>query len=81
MIDNVSKWMSFHDTLKYVEATQKCFEDIAIRLLQQAARDLKIGTRDVQSSPQWVVSGDRYYEDDGRDLQFCREDVLKLWPQ
>ena len=81
VIDNVSKWMSFHDTLAYVEATKKCCEDIAIRLLQQAAHDLKIGTRVVQSSPQWVVSGDRYYEDDGRDLQFCREDVLKLWPQ
>ena len=78
VIDNVSKWMSFHDTLAYVEATK---EDIAIRLLQQAAHDLKIGTRVVQSPPRWVVSGDKYCEDDGRDLQFCREDVLKLWPQ
>ena len=30
VIDNVSKWMSFHDTLKYVEATLKCCEVLAI---------------------------------------------------
>jgi hypothetical protein len=73
--------MSFHDALAYVEARRQCYEDLAIDLLRQAAHDLKIRTRVVQSSPRWVVSGDKYYEDDGRDLQFCREDVLELWPQ
>jgi hypothetical protein len=73
--------MSFHDAVAYVEARQQCYEDLAIDLLRQAAHDLKIRTRVVQSSPRWIKSGDKYYEDDGRDLQFCREDVLKRWPQ
>lgn len=81
VIDECSDWMSFHDAVAYVEARQQCYEDLAIELLRRAAHGLKIRTRLVQSSPRWVVSGDKYYEDDGRDLQFCREDVLKLWPE
>jgi hypothetical protein len=79
VIDECSDWMSFDDALAHVEATQKCYQEMAIRLLQQAADSLMIRSRTVESSPRWVVSGDKYYEDDGRDLQFCREDVLKLW--
>ncbi len=81
MIDDCSDWMSFHDALAHVEATQKCYQALAIRLLQQAADNLKIRSRTFQGSPRWVVSGDKYYPDDGRDLQFCREDVLRLWPE
>jgi len=81
MIDDCSDWMSFHDAVAYVEATQQCYENLAIELLRQAAHGLKIRTRTVQSSPRWVVSGSRYYPDDGIDLEFCREDVLKLWPK
>lgn len=47
----------------------------------KAADSLKIRSRTVQGSPRWVVSGNRYYEDDGRDVEFCREDVLKHWPE
>jgi hypothetical protein len=73
--------MSFHDALAHVEATQKCYQELAIRLLQQAADNLKIRSRTIQGSPRWVVSGDNYYLDKGIDLQFCREDVLKHWPE
>jgi hypothetical protein len=81
LIDDCSDWMSFHDALAHVEATQKCYQEAAIRLLQQAADSLEIRSRTVQGLPRWVVSGDKYYEDDGRDLQFYRKDVLKLWPE
>jgi hypothetical protein len=81
VIDDCSDWMSFHDAVAHVEARQQCYEDLAIELLRQAAHGLKIRTRLVQSSPRWVLSGDKYYEDNARDLQFCREDVLKLWPE
>lgn len=81
VIDDCSDWMSFHDAVAHVEARQQYYEDLAIRLLQQAADSRKIRTRTVQSSPRWVVSGNKYYEDNARDLQFCREDALKLWPE
>jgi hypothetical protein len=81
VIDDCSDWMSFDAALAHVEATQNCYEERAIRLLQEAADSLKISSRTVQGSPGWVVSGDKYYKDDGRDIQFCREDVLKLWPE
>jgi hypothetical protein len=81
MIDDCSDWMSFHDALAHVEATQKCYQELAIRLLQQAADSLKIRSRTVQGPPRWVESGDNYYSDKGIDLQFCREDVLKHWPE
>jgi hypothetical protein len=81
VIDDCSNWMSFHEALAHVEATQKCYQGLAIRLLQQAADNLKIRSRTVQGSPRWVVSGDKYYEDHGSNLQFCREDVLKHWPE
>jgi hypothetical protein len=81
VIDDCSEWMSFHDALAHVEATQKCYQELAIRLLQQAADSLKIRSRTVQGSPRWVESGGNYYLDKGIDLQFCREDVLKHWPE
>jgi hypothetical protein len=82
VIDDVSKWMSFHDTVAYVEAMQKCYENLAIRLLQQAADSRKIRTRTVQSSSPWIVSGDTWSENkDRRDVEFWREDVLTLWPE
>jgi hypothetical protein len=81
VIDDCSEWMSFHNALAHVEATQKCYEALAIRLLQQATDGQKIGSRTIQSSPKWVQSGAYFYSDDGPDLQFCREDVIKLWPE
>jgi hypothetical protein len=81
VIDDCSDWMSFHDALAHVETTQKCYQELAIKLLLQATDNLKIRSRTFQGSPRWVVSGDKYYSDDGRDLQFCREDVLRLWPE
>jgi len=81
VIDDCLDWMSFHDALAHVEATQKCYQELAIRLLQQATDGLKIRSRTVQSSPRWVESGAKVYLDNGTDLQFCREDVLELWPE
>jgi hypothetical protein len=80
MIDDRSEWISFHDALAHVEATQKCYEALAIKLLQQAADGQKIRSRTILSSPKWVQSGAHFYSDDGTDLQFYREDVVKLWP-
>jgi hypothetical protein len=79
VIDDSSKWMSFHDAVAYVEATQQCYEELAIELLRQATHSLKIRSQTVQSSPRWVKSGDKYYVDDGKDLEFCRKDVLEFW--
>jgi hypothetical protein len=81
VIDDCSDWMSFDDALAHVEATQNCYQELAIRLLQEAADSLKIRSRTVQGSPRWVESGDKYYPDNGIDLQFRREDVLKHWPE
>jgi hypothetical protein len=81
VIDDCSYWMSFDDALAHVEATQNCYQELAIRLLQEAADSLKIRSRTVQGSPRWVESGDKYYSDNGIDLQFRREDVLKHWPE
>ena len=81
MIDDCSDWMSFDDALAHVEATQNCYQELAIRLLQEAADSLKIRSRTVQGSPRWVETGDKYYSDNGIDLQFRREDVLKHWPE
>lgn len=81
MIDDCSDWMSFDDALAHVERTQNCYQELAIRLLQEAAVSLKIGSRTVQGSPRWVETGDKYYLDSGKDLQFRREDVLKHWPE
>ena len=80
MIDDSSKWVSFHNAVAYVEATQQCHEELAIELLRQATHSLKIRTRTVQSSLRWVISGDKRYLDDGKDLEFCHKDVLELWP-
>jgi hypothetical protein len=80
MIDDCSDWMSFNAALAHVEAAQKCYEALAIRLLRKAADSLKIRSRTVEGLPRWVVSGDKYFEDDGRELQFCRDDILRLWP-
>jgi hypothetical protein len=81
MIDDCSDWMSFNDAIAHVEATQKCYEEHAIKLLQRETDSLKIRSRTVQGAPRWAVSGDKYNLDDGRDLQFCREDILRLWPE
>jgi hypothetical protein len=81
MIDDCSDWMSFNDTVAHIEATQKCYEELAIRSLKEAADSLKIRSRTVQVSPRWVEAGNIYYSDNGKDLQFRREDVLKLWPE
>jgi hypothetical protein len=82
VIDDVSKWMSFDDTVAHVEATQKCYENLAIKLLQQAADSRKVRTRTVQCSSPWTVSGDIWSENkDRRDIEFWREDVLTLWPE
>jgi hypothetical protein len=81
MIDDCSDWMSFNDAIAHVEATQKCYEELAIKLLQRETDSQKIRSRTVQGVPRWVESGDKYYLDDGRDLQFCREDILRLWPE
>ena len=81
VIDDCSDWMSFDDALAHVEATQNCYRELAIRLLQRAADSLKIRSRTVQGSPRWVELGDKYHSDNGIDLQFRREDVLKHWPE
>lgn len=81
VIDDCSDWMSFHDAIVHVEATQKCYEGLAIKLLQQAADTLEIRSRTVADSPAWVVSGDKRYLNDGKDLQFSREDVFKKWSE
>jgi len=82
VIDDCSDWMSFHDALAHVEATQKCYEELASRLLKQAADSRKVKSRTFQGPPAWdILPGDIYIPNDGRDLQFCREDVLRLWPE
>ena len=81
VIDDCSDWMSFDDALAHVEATQNCYQELAVRLLQKAADSLKIRSRTVQGSPRWNKSDDKYYSDNGIDLQFRREDDLKHWPE
>src|ERR1700752_4875464 len=81
MINECSDWMSFNDAVAHVEATQKCYEELAIKLLQRETDSQKIRSRPVQGAPRWVVSGDKTYLDDGRDLQFCRADILRIWPE
>ena len=82
MIDDCSDWMSFHDALAHVEATQKCYEELASRLLKQAADSRKVKSRTFQGPPAWdILPGGIFIPNDGRDIQFWREDVLRLWPK
>ena len=79
VIKESSDWLSFHDTLAYVEATLECHEGLAITSLQQAAEGRKIRTRTVRSSLRWVKSGDKYSSDDGNDIEFNRKDVIAFF--
>lgn len=74
MTDDNSEWMSFHDAVAYVEEAQKCYEELAIRLLKQSVDRQEVASRTVDASG-WIVSGDVYYPNNGKDLEFWREDV------
>jgi len=84
MIDDGSDWMSFHDAVAYVEATQKCYQQRAIDLLRLAANDLKLRTRTVDPPPGWreITPGSKSFcQNQDQDIEFWRKGVIKLWPE
>ena len=85
MIDEDSDWISFEDAVAYVEATQQCYREKAVELVRQAAENLKLKSKTVNSSPRWIVSNiagqEIFHSDGGNRVEVCRQDVLKLWPE
>jgi len=85
MIDEGSDWISFGDAVAYVEATQQCHQEKAVELVRQAANNLKLRSRTVESSPRWiesVIAGVQVYHSDfGKGVEVCRQDLLELWPE
>jgi hypothetical protein len=83
MIDEDSDWISFHAAVAYVEATLQCYHEKAASLVRQAANDLKLRSRTVDSSsPGWLEDRlGRIYSDGGQRNEVRRQDVLELWPE
>jgi hypothetical protein len=85
MIDKDSDWISLHAAVAHVEATQQCYREKAVELVQQAANNLKLRSRTVDSSPRWIVSDiagtQAYHSDGGKRVEVHRHDVLELWPE
>jgi hypothetical protein len=83
MIDEDSDWISFEDAVAYVEATQQCHREKAVELVWQAASDLKLRSRTVESSPRWiesVIAGVKVYHSDcGQRVEVCRKDVVQFF--
>jgi hypothetical protein len=85
MIDEDPDWIPFHAAVTYVEATLQCYRERAAELVVQAADNLTLKSRTVQSSPRWIVSDiagvEAYHSDGGNRVEVCRHDLLKLWPE
>jgi hypothetical protein len=85
MIDEDSDWISFDAAVAHVEATQQCYREKAIDLVRQAADNLKLKSRTVESSPKWIMSykaGKQIFHSDyGQRIEVCRQNVLELWPE
>jgi hypothetical protein len=85
MMDKDSDWISLDAAVAHVEATQQCYREKAVELVKQAAYNLKLKSRTVDSSPKWIVSdiagSKAYHLDGGRRVEFCRQDVLELWSE
>jgi hypothetical protein len=85
MSDEGSDWILFEDAVAYVEATQQCHREKAVELVRQAASNLKLRSRTVESSPTWiesVIAGVQVYHSDfGKRVEVCRQDLLELWPE
>lgn len=85
MSDEGSDWILFEDAVAYVEATQQCHREKAVELVRQAASNLKLRSRTVESSPTWiesVIAGVQVYHSDfGKRVEVCRHDLLELWPE
>jgi hypothetical protein len=82
MIDEDSDWISLDAAVAYVEATQQCYREKAVDLLRQAANNLKLKSRTVNSSPKWIVSDiagvETFHSDGGQRIELYHEDVLAL---
>jgi hypothetical protein len=85
MIDEDTDWISLDAAVAHVEATQQCYREKAVALVQQAASNLKLRSRTVRSSPRRIVSDiageERYHSDGGKRVEVRRQDVLELWPE
>jgi hypothetical protein len=85
MIDEDSDWISRDAAVSYVQATQQCYREKAVDLVRQAANNLKLRSRTVNSSPRWIVSDiagqEIFHSDGGKSVEFCRRDVRELWPE
>ena len=81
MIDDDSDWMSLEEAIADVQTAVGCHQERANKLLCQAEKDLKVGTR-MLSSPTWLVTmidGREVYSD--KIKEFYRKDVLKFCAQ
>jgi hypothetical protein len=85
MNDDDSDWMSLHEAADYVEATVQCYRQKAIDLLREAADNLKLKSRTINSTPTWALSivdgQEAYHSDAGARIEVYRKDVLRLWPE
>jgi hypothetical protein len=85
MIDEDSDWISVEDAVTYVEVTQQCYREKAAELVRQAADNLKLKSRTVNSPPRWIVSEEageeRSYSDHGKRIEVWRKGLLELFPE
>jgi len=82
MINEDSDWISRDAAVAYVEATLNCYREKALELVRKAVNNLKVKSRTVHSSPEWLVSviagQEAIHSDHGESIEVCRKDVVEF---
>jgi hypothetical protein len=82
MIDEASDWISVDAAVALVETTLHCHREKAVDLVRQAVNNLKVKSRTVNSTAEWVVlevAGEEvFYSDRGQRIEVCRKDVVEF---
>jgi hypothetical protein len=82
MIDEESDWISVDAAVALVETALQSYRERAIDLLRQAVDNLRVKSRTVNSSPQWIVSEvagvEVYHSDHGKRVEVSRKGVVEV---
>ena len=80
MIDEASDWISVDASVALVETTLQCHRRKAVDLVRLAVNNLKVKSKTVNSTPEWVVlevaGKEEFYSDRGERIEVCRKDVV-----
>jgi hypothetical protein len=80
MTDEASDWISVDASVALVETTLQCHRRKAVDLVRLAVNNLKVKSKTVNSTPEWVVlevaGKEEFYSDRGERIEVCRKDVV-----